>query len=82
VIEIYAWLVFVGTLLLIGTVAGIYFGERIAKHRSRSLAEREAKLQAEWNSLLTAQRLNATFMEARKAMWEEAIRQHRGSTPQ
>jgi hypothetical protein len=41
------------------------------------LDAREAKLQAEWRALLSAQQLQAAFMEARRAMWEEAIRSSR-----
>lgn len=80
--EIVAWLFLVTLLLTAGIVAGIYFGDWLAKYRSHSLDEREAKLQADWAALLTAQRLNAAFMEARRAMWEEAVRQHRGPKPQ
>ena len=76
-IEVYAWWVFIGLLLLAGTVAGMYFSGWLAKHRSRALDEREAKLQSEWNAQHTAQRLTAAFMEARREMWEEAVRHHR-----
>ncbi|HJQ08037.1 MAG TPA: hypothetical protein VJ836_00990 [Candidatus Saccharimonadales bacterium] len=46
--------------------------------RTRRISEQEAQLQAEWDALHAAQRLNAAFMEARRAMAVEVVRQHRG----
>jgi hypothetical protein len=77
VIELFAWLVFIGVLLVAGAVGGVLLAEWLAAHRRRSLDEREAKLQADWKALLTEQRLQAAFMQARRAMWEEAIRARR-----
>lgn len=72
--EFFGWLCFIGLLLGAGLVIGVLLNDWLEDGRKRSLDEREAKLQADWSALLTAQRLNAAFMEARKAMWEEAVR--------
>jgi hypothetical protein len=74
--EVLAFLVFVGLLLGAGAAWGLLLADFLDEHRRKSLDDREAKLQHEWQALHTAQRLNATFMQARKAMWEEAVRQH------
>lgn len=75
--ELLGWLCLVGVLIVIGVIGGVFLNDWLEEHRGRALDAREAKLQAEWQSLLTAQRLNAAFLEARRAMWEEAIRHHR-----
>jgi hypothetical protein len=74
--NVVAWLVLVALLLRAGVVWGVLLADVLAEHRRKSLDDREAKLQHQWQALQAAQRLNATFMAARKAMWEEAVRQH------
>ena len=82
-IEVIGWLCLAGTLIVFGLIGGVFLNDWLEEHRGKVLDAREAKLQAEWRALITAQRLNAAFMEARRAMWEEAIRQHhqRPGTP-
>lgn len=63
-------------LIGVGIVGGVLLTNWLASHRTRALDAREAELQSQWNALLTAQHLNAAFMEARRTMWEEAVRQH------
>jgi len=77
--ELLAWLLFVGVVLAVGAVGGALLADSLTANRRRSLNAREAKLQSEWQALLTAQRLNAAFLQARRAMWEEAIRARRDS---
>jgi hypothetical protein len=76
VIELVAFLVFMVLLLGAGAIWGWVLTGWLFEHRRKTLDDREAKLQHEWHALHAAQRLNATFMQARKAMWEEAVRQH------
>lgn len=72
-------------LLILGALAlvsvGLIVGYLCANHsvpgRHRALGRREALQRAESEALLTAQRLNAAFMAARRAMWEEASRHRR-----
>jgi hypothetical protein len=75
--NVFGWLCLVLVLVGLGVVAGVYQSNWWADERLRSLNSREAKLQQEWDALHTAQRLNAAFLEARRAMWEEAIRARR-----
>jgi len=77
VIETLAWFLAIGILLGTGLIIGLGMAEGLAAFRRHTLDEREAKLQTEWDSLHTAQHLNAAFLEARRAMWEEAIRARR-----
>lgn len=68
---------FYALAVTVGWAIGVLIAEWEERRRRRRLDGREAKLQAEWRALLTAQRLNVAFIEARRAMWEEAIRQRR-----
>lgn len=85
---------FIGLLIFFALMGvGILIGRELAdennKHHRRSLARREAKIRTQIDALARTQRLNAAyqvasmqlFQAAREAMGEEAMRQHRRSTP-
>lgn len=76
---IYTWLPLIGLLLVVGGVFGYWLAEWGQTDRRRDLDARASKLDADWQSLRTAQQLHVAFTEARKAMWEEAVRQPRPS---
>lgn len=65
-------LVFAG----LGAMIGGCLVFEVMTYRREKLRKQAADLQAEWQALETAQRLQATFQNVRRAMWEEAIRQH------
>lgn len=75
-IEFLGWLMVVGLLISGGVILGVLLTDRLDQYRRKVLDAREAKLQQEWQALQAAQRLNAAFMEARRAMWEEAVHRH------
>ena len=76
-IELFAWVMAILVLLSAGAAVGALLADWLTAHRRHALDEREAKLQTDWQALHTAQRLNAVFLEARRAMWEEAVRARR-----
>jgi hypothetical protein len=67
-------------LLILGALGGVALADWATDHRARQLGVEEAKLQADWEALHTAQRLHVAFMEARRHLAEEAIR-HGGQRP-
>jgi cell division protein FtsL len=77
VTETLIWVWVAAILICAGLVGGVILAGQLLAHRGQVLDAREAKLNAEWEALRTAQRLNAAFMAARQAMAKEAIRQHR-----
>lgn len=79
--NVFGWLCLVLVLFSVGAVAGVYLRDWLTGERQQAIKRSEAKLQAEWSALHAAQRLNAAFMEARRAMAEEAIRHYRRPTP-
>lgn len=79
--NIFGWLCLISSLLLVGTVLGACLRSDDDRRRGELLDVREAKLNAEWHSLQTAQQLYASYLESRRAMQEEAIRQHRRLQP-
>lgn len=76
-INIFGWVCLVSVLLIVGILLGISFRDDDGRRREELLGVREAKLKAEWQSLQTAQQLYAAYLESRRAMQEEAIRQPR-----
>jgi hypothetical protein len=71
------WLYIAWILVGIGMVGGALIVVLLTRHRLHAINEREAKVAADFQALRTAQRLNVAFMEARRLMWEEAIRRNR-----
>jgi hypothetical protein len=57
-----------------GAIVGWLSADRFAGERRQRLDQQEAEVQAEMDALMRAQRLNAAFLAARRAMWEEAQR--------
>lgn len=74
---IMGWLYFVLLLIGLGVAGGMVLAFRVTAYQRQGIREQAAKLQAEWQAFHTAQRLQAAFLDVRRAMWEEGIRQHR-----
>lgn len=74
--NVLGWLCLVTVLLSVGIVVGAFFNRLLTDDRLQALDRKEAKLRAEQDALLAQQRLNTAFMESRRLMWEEAVRQH------
>lgn len=74
------WLLIAAVLILgIGMFIGaVLYDQETADEHAR-LAERERQLQAEWDALEQAQRINDSFWQARTAMRNEVLRRHRGT---
>ncbi len=70
------------SLLAMLVVGGVLGGIGLAKwreeRRTRVLDKREARIQAEWEALITAQRLHAGYLAARQALYTEAMRHGQG----
>ncbi len=71
------WLYFVLLLVGLGVAGGVVLAFGVTTYQRQSIREQATKLQAEWQALHTAQRLQAAFLDVRRAMWEEGIRQYR-----
>lgn len=76
--ELLACLFLVTTLFGGGIAFGRLSSDRRHQVRKQRLDRQEAEVQTQMDALMRAQQLNAAFLAARRALWDEAQR-HRMS---
>lgn len=76
--ELLACLFLVTTLFGGGVVFGLLSADRHYRERKQRLDQQASAVQTQMDAMVRTQRLNAAFLAARRAMWQEAQR-HRMS---